>query len=102
MFKSKGTSISFRIEDDVAKAVQEAANLEDLTVADFVRKIFRYGFYRYTVSGQGLFPLLQEQRDDTLRRKAAEVAARDAKVLEKVTAAEQHPAASRRKVSKAS
>jgi len=68
-YKSKGTSISFRIEDDVAKAVQEAADLEDLTLADFVRKVFRYGFHRYSLSEGGLFPLLQEQREETLRRK---------------------------------
>ena len=101
MYKSKGTSISFRIEDDVAKAIQEAADLEDLTLADFVRKVFRYGFFRYTLSPGGLFPLLQEQREETLRRKAAELAARDAEVLKKVEAAEP-PAASRRKISKAS
>ena len=68
-YKSKGTSITFRIEDDVAQAVQESADLEDLTLADFVRKIFRYGFHRYSLSEHGLFPLLQEQREEMLRRR---------------------------------
>jgi hypothetical protein len=99
-YRSKGASISFRLEDDVAQAVQEAADLEDLTLADFVRKLFRYGFYRYTLSKHGLYPLLQEQRDETLRRRAAELAAHDAKVSEKVDAAA--PRASRRRLSKAS
>jgi uncharacterized protein (DUF1778 family) len=102
-YKSKGTSISFRLEDDVAEVVQKAADREDLTLADFVRKVFRYGFHRYTLSEHGLFPLLQEEREETLRRReAAELSALDARVSKRLDAAAAPAVRSPRKVAKAS
>jgi hypothetical protein len=65
--RTKGTQISFRIEDEAARAIQEAADLEDLTLADFVRRVFQYGFFRYQQTEGGIFPLLQELRAQRLQ-----------------------------------
>jgi DNA-binding PadR family transcriptional regulator len=65
--RTKGSQVSFRVEDDLARAIQEAADLEEMTLADFVRRVFQYGFYRYRSSEGGIFPLLQELREQRLR-----------------------------------
>lgn len=48
---TKNKQISFRVDDDLATRVDDAAEREELPVADFVRKIFRMGFERYEMLG---------------------------------------------------
>jgi hypothetical protein len=43
--------ISFRAGPELAGRVERAADYEDLSVADFVRKVFRIGFERYEELG---------------------------------------------------
>jgi hypothetical protein len=51
MPRSKSRQISFREKIDLFAQVQEAAEREDLHLADFVRKIFRLSFRAYNVVG---------------------------------------------------
>lgn len=43
--------VSFRLRADLMAKLELAAKYEDLSVADFVRKIFRIGFERYEQLG---------------------------------------------------
>jgi DNA-binding PadR family transcriptional regulator len=65
--RTKGSQVSFRVEDDLARAIQEAADLEEMTLADFVRRVFGYGFHKYRRSPGGLLPLLMELREERLQ-----------------------------------
>jgi hypothetical protein len=48
---SKRNQLSFRVEDEFTNQVEAAAKAEDLAVADFVRKVFRWGFAEYQRAG---------------------------------------------------
>jgi len=47
----KSAQISFKVDEKTRSGVQKATNDEDLKVADFVRKIFRWGFEQYERAG---------------------------------------------------
>jgi hypothetical protein len=51
MARGKSRQISFREKEDLAAKVLEAAKVEDLDLADFVRKIFRFAFKEYQTAG---------------------------------------------------
>ena len=51
MARGKSRQISFREKEDLAAKVQAAAKIEDLDLADFVRKIFRFAFKEYQTAG---------------------------------------------------
>jgi hypothetical protein len=51
MTQSKPKQISFRADSDMGAQVDAAAEREELSVADFVRKIFRFGFREYQGAG---------------------------------------------------
>lgn len=43
--------LSFREDEALVARIEAAAVVEDLSVADFVRKVFRFGFRSYELSG---------------------------------------------------
>jgi hypothetical protein len=47
----KTKQISFKVEDSAARRIESAAELEDIPLADFVRKIFAWGFDQYESVG---------------------------------------------------
>lgn len=51
MAKRPSRQVSFRIDPDVAKKIDEAAAFEELSVADFARKIFKRAFADYETAG---------------------------------------------------
>jgi hypothetical protein len=51
MARGKSRQISFREKEALAARIESAAKAEDLALADFVRKIFRYGFRQYETAG---------------------------------------------------
>jgi hypothetical protein len=51
MPRGKSRQISFREKEELAARIYEAAQHEDLELADFVRKVFRYAFKEYQVAG---------------------------------------------------
>lgn len=55
--------LSFREEEHTAAQVVEAAEQEELPVADFIRKLFRFAFRRYQEAGS-----LHALRVDARRR----------------------------------
>ena len=59
-YKTKEKQISFKVEDELAKEIERAADREDLKVADFVRKVFKYGMFKYRTAGR-LWHLQAEQ-----------------------------------------
>ena len=59
-YHTKEKQLSFKVEDELAKEVEQAADREDLRVADFVRKVFKYGMFRYRAAGR-LWHLQAEQ-----------------------------------------
>ncbi len=56
MRNGKPNQISFRVQNGEADEIGRAARDEDLAIADFVRKIFRWGFEQYKTTGS-LFDL---------------------------------------------
>jgi hypothetical protein len=79
--KAKEHQISFREEKEIVERILAAAEKEDLTPADFVRKVFRQGFRRYEVLGS-LFALINEGNQALLDRQG-EIAKDAAKVERK-------------------
>jgi hypothetical protein len=65
--KTKEIQLSFREEKEIVEEIQQAADLEGLSNADFVRKVFRHGLWRYRKAGS-VFALMYEERKDTLDR----------------------------------
>jgi hypothetical protein len=65
--KAKEIQLSFREEKEIVKKIKDAADLEDLSIADFVRKVFRQGFRRYELVGS-LYALMHEERQALLDR----------------------------------
>jgi hypothetical protein len=51
MARGKSRQISFREKEVLAGRIEAAARAEDLALADFVRKVFRYGFRQYETAG---------------------------------------------------
>lgn len=43
--------VSFRIDPELAKRIEDAAAFEELSVADFARKLFRRAFAEYQTAG---------------------------------------------------
>ncbi len=43
--------VSFRIDRDLGKKIDEAAAFEELAVADFTRKLFKRAFQDYETAG---------------------------------------------------
>lgn len=46
-----GRQVSFRVPADMYEKIGAAADFEDLAIADFCRKILRYGFRDYETAG---------------------------------------------------
>jgi hypothetical protein len=67
---AKGMQVSFREEEEFAERVRHAAELEELSFADFVRKVFRHGFMEYQRAGS-LFALRKEEREAMLDKNEA-------------------------------
>lgn len=72
MARGKSRQISFREKEELAAKVQAAAKVEDLSDADFVRKLFRIAFKEYETAGS-LYAL-------RVRVEAAEEAKRQVKI----------------------
>jgi hypothetical protein len=51
MSKGKSVQVSFREKVEAVLRIDAAAKVEDLDRADFVRKVFRYGFREYETAG---------------------------------------------------
>lgn len=51
MAKGRSQQISFRADDELASKIQAASKVEEIPVADFVRKIFRFAFKEYQTAG---------------------------------------------------
>jgi hypothetical protein len=51
MARGKSRQISFREKEALSELIEQAAKKEDLALADFVRKVFRYGFREYETAG---------------------------------------------------
>jgi HicB family len=51
MVTTPSKQMSFRAEPELASRIARAAAYEELSVADFVRKVFRIGFERYEELG---------------------------------------------------
>jgi len=49
--RGKSKQISFREKSELVEQLHAAALREDLTFADFVRKLFRFGFSAYEICG---------------------------------------------------
>ena len=65
-YRAKEKQVCFKVEDDVEKEIKQCADREDLTVADFARKVFKYGFFKYQGMGSQLWRLEQERREALL------------------------------------
>jgi hypothetical protein len=65
--KTKEIQLSFREEKEIVEEIQRLADLEGLSNADFVRKVFRHGLWRYRAAGS-VFALMYEERKGTLDR----------------------------------
>lgn len=63
----RSRQISFRVDDDLAEKIGVAAVGEELATADFVRKVFRYGFREYEKVGS-LHDLRSEVGDKAKRQ----------------------------------
>ena len=50
--------ISFRVDDELNDQMAKAADVEELAVADFVRKVFKWAFAEYQKAGS-LYTLRQ-------------------------------------------
>lgn len=66
--KLKSRQISFRVEGELAKKIEEAATFEELRTADFVRKVFKFAFREYETAGS--LHALRSAEESTPRRKA--------------------------------
>jgi hypothetical protein len=66
-YQTKEKQLSFKVTDELAKEVDQLADREDLRVADFVRKVFKYGMFKYRAAGR-LWPLQQEMEEATVAR----------------------------------
>jgi hypothetical protein len=103
--KAGTRQLSFRDEDATVEYILAAAEFEEIPVADFIRKLCRYGLRQYRKAGS-LYALRAKEREADGQPRAPEVSAHDAQVLEKVDAHEAPPAkrriSTRRSISKAS
>jgi hypothetical protein len=68
--QAKGTQVSFREDQEFADRVRQWAELEELSFADFVRKVFHVGLREYEKAGS-LYALKTEERQAMLERQAA-------------------------------
>jgi hypothetical protein len=68
MTKRPSRQMSFRIEPELAKKVEEAAAFEELKVADFTRKLFRRAFEDYETAGS-LHALRAAENDGATKSK---------------------------------
>jgi hypothetical protein len=75
-YHPKEKQLSFKVEDELAKEVEAAADREDLRVADFVRKVFKYGFFKYRAAGRLWH--LQAEQEQAVAERQAEIAKREA------------------------
>ena len=69
-YKAKEKQVCFKVEEEVEKEIKQAADREDLTVADFARKVFKYGFFKYQAQGGQLWRLEQERQEALLEDQA--------------------------------
>lgn len=88
MRKGQSRQISFRIEEEIAARVEAAATVEDLALADFVRKVFRVAFSQYETAGS-----LHAMRQGA---EAGELAKRQVALEKKVAASLQSSAEEKR------
>lgn len=51
MRKKSTEQISFRLETESAAKVKAAAEMEEIAIADFARKVFRRGMREYEIAG---------------------------------------------------
>jgi hypothetical protein len=70
--------VSFREEEELVAKVLEAANREELPVADFVRKLFRLAFRRYQDAGS-LYSLRKLESPTDAAARQAEIERRVAR-----------------------
>jgi hypothetical protein len=70
MPKGPSRQISFRVDKELAKKIEEAAVFEELALADFARKLFKRAFQEYETAGS-LHALRAKDGDAPARRKKA-------------------------------